>query len=115
MEPQPQPVHLEARLEVKGMVMPAWFCMVLIGAFVLAVATMLIGAATISAQTREMRVLELHVQDIESVLIRAGIARRSDFAAWVNGQVKARDEQDSDSGAVSIKPHTQSNAGGGRR
>lgn len=38
--------------------------------------------AEIVDATKEIRILQLHAQDIQSVLIQQGLAKRQDFAPW---------------------------------
>ena len=83
------PVYLN--VTIKGVVIPTWVAIALsamaIVASVIVLASVVIfrGAAhqlidSQDRQTREMRILDLHLQDVESVLIRKGLAQRSDFA-----------------------------------
>lgn len=92
--PTPLPINLE--VNVKGVVIPTWV------AVCLAVVTMAAAAVVLSAvlifktaadslsnsqnnQTKEIRIIDVHIQDIENVLIRNGMAQRSDFAQRKGG------------------------------
>lgn len=88
-DPSPStPVHLD--VNIRGVVIPTWVALTLSGVAILAavivlLAVLMFKSATESliqsqaTQTREIRLLDLHVQDIENVLIRNKIANREDF------------------------------------
>lgn len=84
--PEEYPSNLEVKVEVKGVVLPSWLSATLVGAFVVAVVTMMIMTWALLQNTKEIRLLDLHTQDIENVLIRQGIAKRGDFAGWVTDE-----------------------------
>lgn len=62
--------------------MPAWAAVLLTLAFVFSAVALLIFAMAAREQARESRVMQLHIQDVENVLIRNGDATREDFAEW---------------------------------
>lgn len=85
----PPPLHLDVK--ISGVVLPTWVAVTLsvvaafsAGIILLAVVIFKDAADSLirsqGAQTREIRVLDLHVQDVENVLIRYGLATRDDFA-----------------------------------
>jgi len=80
--PPVQPVHLVVDLGKGMVILPSWLAVLFLGLFVLASVGLLLVWGTIREEVREIRVLELHVQDVESVLIQSGIAHRRDFAVW---------------------------------
>lgn len=82
----------QPRLVVKidGVVLPAWLAVCLgAAAFLAAIALLLLWTIT-RDMSREIRVLQLHTQDIESVLIRSGTSTRDDFAAWGTAPQRTR-------------------------
>jgi len=83
--------HLTVKVE--GVVMPAWLATLQGAVTILSVLSLLLVVlafvprldaitARLDGLGKEVRVLELHVQDVENVLVRQGVARRDDFAAW---------------------------------
>lgn len=74
------PICVEVK--VHGIVVPAWLVVCLLLLSVLASFSLLLLYRSIDQHTRETRILQLHVQDIESVMIQNGHARRADFAPW---------------------------------
>lgn len=92
---QREPTH-HFSLHNHGVTLPSWLAISMAAAFILATVTFLLtlielrnlrseSALRSDEIRREIRMLQLHAQDIESVLIRAGTAQRSDFAPWTNG------------------------------
>lgn len=89
MDDTPREVHLVVHQH--GVTIPSWLAISMIAAFVLACLTFLLTISELRAMRadsdelrREIRMLQLHSQDIENVLIRAGAAQRTDFAPWPN-------------------------------
>lgn len=91
-------VHYHQHVDVRGVVIPTWVAILLsfIGlsssvVVLLSVIVFKSAADNLSksqeAQSREIRVLILHLQDVENVLIRSRLAERKDFAEW-NVQTK---------------------------
>lgn len=80
MEKRDYDVHLVTKIE--GVSMPSWLAIVLCASAVLAALTFLDASRQLASLAKEVRILQLHAQDIESVLVRNGMARRSDFATW---------------------------------
>jgi hypothetical protein len=83
-------IHYHHHIDVRGVVIPTWVAILLsiIGlsasAVVLLAVMIFKDAASDLAkaqvdQTREIRILDVHVQDIENLLIRSGLAKRTDF------------------------------------
>jgi hypothetical protein len=99
-EQHPTVVHFHNH----GVTLPAWLAISMAAAFILASLTFLLTVIELrdlrgefslkmEEQRREIRMLQLHAQDIENVLIRAGVARRSDFAPWT-GTEKPRTKEE---------------------
>lgn len=84
-----RPIFLTVTL-AKGSVMgPSWLAILFVGLFVLSSFALVLVWTSVQEQKeftrqeiKEIRVLQLHTQDIEVVLERAGIAHRQDFAPW---------------------------------
>lgn len=98
----PIPVHLT--VSVPGVHLPTWSVFALVGAFILSAVMFLLTIQEMrslreesESLRREIRMLQIHTQDIESVLIRNGSARRSDFAPWMPGDGRQKEER-SDNG-----------------
>ncbi len=64
------------------LVIPAWLGGLVVLAFLFSALSLLLLWNTNQNLEREIRILQLHVADIENVLIRKGVADRSDFADW---------------------------------
>lgn len=77
------PVNLSVKVE--GMVLPTWIGACLISVVVIAVVTLLFGIFVLRDIEREIRILQVHVQDVESVLKEHHLATTSDFAEWETG------------------------------
>lgn len=65
-----------------GVHLPAWLATVVGLALLFSALGFLLALFLLQNATREIRVLELHTQDVENVLIRQGIATREDFPEW---------------------------------
>src|SRR5688572_695906 len=87
----PATVHLSSDVNIRGVVIPTWVaitlsCVAALSAVVVLLTVILFKNAADSLimsqgiQTKEIRVLDLHIQDVENVLIRNGLAKREDFA-----------------------------------
>lgn len=50
-------------------------------------------AQTQDRMTKEVRVLQVHVQDVENAMIRLGLAHREDFAQWESGSPRHSKEK----------------------
>lgn len=78
--------HIHLTTKIQGVVLPTWAAISLAIAAILSTLTLaltiLLAAQNLATITREIRVLQLHTQDIESVLERSGLAHRQDFAPW---------------------------------
>jgi len=91
-----RPVNLTVQLPSGASMFPSWITVLFIGAFVLAsVALLLVWEAnrelaqavrdTGRETGRELRIQQVHLMDLEDMLIRHGLANRSDFAQWEEG------------------------------
>lgn len=89
--------HYHHHIDVRGVVIPTWVAILLsvigFSAAIVVLLSVLVfkGAAedlteSQASQAREMRVIILHIQDIENVLIRSRLADRKDFAEWAENQ-----------------------------
>lgn len=77
-------------VKIEGVVLPPWIALALgAAAFLSGLALILLWGVT-RDMAREIRVLQLHTQDVESVLIRSGAARRDDFAIWGEAPQRTR-------------------------
>jgi hypothetical protein len=74
------PVYLTAKIE--GVVLPSWLAISLAASSIVAVLALLYLAAVCGQMGREIRILQLHAQDIENILIRSNLASRKDFPVW---------------------------------
>lgn len=83
-------IHYHHHIDVHGVVMPTWVAiflsiMGLSAAVVVMLAVLVFKTAADNLaqnqiqQTKEVRMLGVNIQDIENLLIRSGIATRSDF------------------------------------
>lgn len=93
-------------MQVPGVVVPAWLAIVFASALIFSVVGFILSlvlladfradareerAEDIQRFTSEARLLELHVKDVENVLIRYGMSKRDDFAPWpqiLEGEVR---------------------------
>jgi len=62
-----------------GVTMPSWAAVALLVVAVAATFTLLLTLFSLREHTRETRVLDQHIMDIENVLIRQSIGKREDF------------------------------------
>jgi hypothetical protein len=89
---QSSPIHYNYHhhIDVRGVVIPTWVAILLSimgfsASVVVLLAVMIFKdaaqdlAIAQSMQTREIRILDVHIQDIENLLIRSGLAKRTDF------------------------------------
>ena len=67
---------------VPGVHLPIWSVAALALAFIFTALALLLSIQELSDLRKEIRMLQLHTQDVENVLIRAGSAKREDFAPW---------------------------------
>lgn len=72
-----------------GVVLPGWLALVCGLALLFSCLGFLISLFLVQDKrqdirdlTQEIRILQVHVADIENVLIRGGIAKRDDFPEW---------------------------------
>ncbi len=79
---QPNDHAPRLNVHISGVVIPSWLAVCLLCTGILAAVALLLTRSTIDQMAREVRLLELHVQDLESAVIRSGVAQRSDFAPW---------------------------------
>ena len=80
IDPLARDAHLTVKVE--GIVFPVWVGAGLLLMTILSVAALLFVWIYCRELGREIRVLQLHVQDVESAMIRSGQANRDDFADW---------------------------------
>ncbi len=80
--------HLTVKIE--GIVLPPWAGMALLLMTVLSVTALLFVWIYCRELGREIRVLQLHVQDVESAMIESGQAQREDFAEWGSAPLRTR-------------------------
>lgn len=89
----------------KGTAIPSWLAGLAVLAFILETLALLllviVGKGYMDALdkridqvTREVRIDQLHLQDLENVLIRSGKAERSDFAPWQGAAGQAQGDKD---------------------
>lgn len=81
---------LVVRVVIPGVVLPGWSVILLALCLVFSAAGFLLAYLQLKETAREIRVLQLHVQDVESVLIRQGVANRDDFAEWGRAPQRTR-------------------------
>lgn len=72
-------VHLTVTLPTNSVMIPAWLMACFVACFLLATVSLLAVWNTNAKLVGEIRVLQIYQEDVESVLIRNGIATRSDF------------------------------------
>lgn len=77
-------------VKVEGIVLPSWVGAGLLLTTVLSVVALLFVVFYCRDLAREIRVLQLHVQDLEAVEIRSGDAKRDDFAEWGTAPLRTR-------------------------
>lgn len=77
------PESIQLQVKITGVVIPSWLAVVLLILAILASVSALVswerGYKEQRILEREIRILQVHCQDIENVLIRQGIAGREDF------------------------------------
>lgn len=76
------------------LVIPAWVGGLLALAFLFSALSLLLLWNTNQKMEREIRVLQLHVADIQNVMIREGKADRSDFADWEESSAPHNSKQE---------------------
>ena len=86
-------IHLQATTKIHGIVVPAWFA-VMVGALFLAALFIIglmyqrVGEMRIDILSRdkiierEYRIFQQHLIDVENVLVRQGVATREDLTPW---------------------------------
>lgn len=80
------PVQLTVTLPAGAVLVPSWVAVVFLACFVFASLALLLTWDANRTLAREVRALQLHVQDVENVEIRAGNAHRTDFAPWTGSE-----------------------------
>lgn len=82
--------------KVQGVVLPTWVAIAVLSVILVCAGSLVQLARTLDRLEREIRILQLHARDIESVLIRSGVADRNDFAPWEGIQQPEDQEGDSE-------------------
>lgn len=83
-------IHYHHHIDVRGVVIPTWVAILLsfmglTASVVVFMAVLIFRSATEdlknsqNQQTKEIRLIDLNIQDIENILIRNGLAKRDDF------------------------------------
>lgn len=72
--------HLTVKVE--GVVIPSWLAIVFAVIMLASIIPPILSIDQDRKIERELRILQVHTQDIENVLIRRGLAKREDFAPW---------------------------------
>lgn len=70
----------QLNVNIRGVVIPTWLAVCLLLTAVLSALSSLLNWRQDIIVEREIRIQQLHSLDIQNVLIRQGIATRSDFA-----------------------------------
>jgi uncharacterized protein (DUF58 family) len=70
----------QLNVNIRGVVIPTWLAVCLLLTAVLSAVSSLLNWRQDVIVEREIRIQQLHSLDIQNVLIRQGIATRSDFA-----------------------------------
>lgn len=73
-------LRLQATTKIDGVVLPQWLAVGTGVLFLCAVILLAMMYERHRTLEREIRLLDLHIQDVENVLIRNGDAKREDFA-----------------------------------
>ena len=73
------PVNLTVTLPAGSVMIPSWLAVCFVLCFVLSTFTLLMVWTANNRLIGEIRVLQIYEEDVENVLIRSGIATRSDF------------------------------------
>lgn len=72
-------INLSVTLPPGSVMIPSWLAVCFVVCFVLSTFTLVLVWNASSRLVGEIRVLQIYEQDVESVLIRSGIATRADF------------------------------------
>lgn len=67
------------KVEIKGVVIPTWLAACFATVSLCSVLALLLVWESRLRIEREIRILQVHAQDIQNVLVRQGIASRTDF------------------------------------
>src|SRR5687767_13486046 len=88
-------VNLTVVLPKNTVMMPAWSVKILIILFIFSCLTNLFLWIETTRGYKEIRILQLHVMDVENVLIRQGLGKRGeDFANWYNINEKTKEREE---------------------
>lgn len=79
-EEQRVPIQLTVSLPKGTAILPSWILILFASLFVVASLGLLVTIFVETQMMKEVRVMQMYEQDIENVLIRSGIATRSDFS-----------------------------------
>lgn len=69
-------------VQFDGVTMPSWAAASMVMGFIFAAVLFLFGIVTLRDLAREVRILQIHVQDVESALKERGILDGRDVAGW---------------------------------
>lgn len=89
---------IELKVHIHGIVIPVWFAVCLALSALLATISFLFSWQILQQVNREIRVLQLQLQDTQAVMIRNDNAQRRDFAPWMgkdsndNGKQPGKEE-----------------------
>jgi hypothetical protein len=72
-------INLSVTLPPGSVMIPSWLAVCFVVCFVLSTFTLVLVWNASSRLVGEIRVLQIYEEDVENVLIRSGIATRSDF------------------------------------
>jgi len=79
-------VQLTVILPHGSVMIPSWLMACFLATFLISPLALVLVWNESFQQTKEIRVLQLHIQDLENVMIRSGAATRSDFIRWTDAK-----------------------------
>jgi hypothetical protein len=81
-------VQLTVILPHGSVMIPSWLMACLLAMFLISSLALVLVWNESFQQTKEIRILQLHIQDLENVTVRSGAATRSDFIGWTDTATK---------------------------
>lgn len=84
------PVQLTVTLPKGTAIIPSWILVLFAFLFVVSSLGLLVTLFVETQMMKEVRVMQIYEQDIENVLIRNGIANRSDFSYHPPGNQRSK-------------------------